>query len=297
MRSFFVLLFLIICNAVSAATVKPSFFTDTDKQAHLTADTDTVFKKRSVSVGVNYGSDIQFFGRTGPIKYPFMDAYGIYNTKTGFFLYTSVYKILGYNPLVDEVDLGAGYLFNYSKKFSGTVSYTRFIFNKDAAAVIKSASANDINFKNTFDWKFAKSSVTTDYLFGSANDYFVTFSTSKYIETSWSIFDDKDYLSFNPTISAIFGTQNFVQRYSVDNPDKLNMEELPPPSFNGDRSPHYDNGRFNALNYSFKLPIAYNRPHYTFEASWKYSIPVNVEGALRNRHEVFFNLTFVYLFY
>jgi hypothetical protein len=297
MKYFFVLLFLIICNAVSAATVRLSFFTDTDKQAHLTADTDTVFKKRSFSVGINYGSDIQFFGRTGPIKYPFMDAYGIYNTKTGFFLYTSVYKILGYDPLVDEVDLGAGYLFNYSKKFSGTVSYTRFIFNKDAAAVIKSASSNDINFKNTFDWKFAKSSVTGDYLFGDANDYFITFNTSKYIETSWGIFDDKDYLSFNPTISAIFGTQNFVQRYSVDNPDKLNMEELPPPTLNGNRIPRYDNGRFNALNYSFKLPIAYNRPHYTFEASWKYSIPVNVEGALKNRHEVFFNLTFVYLFY
>ncbi|TWI99420.1 hypothetical protein JN11_02737 [Mucilaginibacter frigoritolerans] len=296
MRYFFVLLFL-ICNAVNAATVKSSFFADTDKQAHLTADTDTVFKKRSVSVGVNYGSDIQFFGRTGPIKYPFMSADAIYNTKTGFFLYTAIYKVLGYNPLVDEVDVGAGYLFNYSKKFSGTISYTRFIFNKDAAAVIKSASSNDINLKNTFDWKFAKSSITGDYLFGDANDYFITFSTSKYFETSWSIFDDKDYLSFNPTISAIFGTQNFVQRYSVDNPDKLSLEELPPPTFDGDKSPHYDNGRFNALNYSVKLPIAYNRPHYTFEASWKYSIPVNVEGALKNRHEVFFNLTFFYLFY
>ena len=298
MKYIFILLFLIICNAVSAVTVRACFFADTDKQVNLTVDTDTVFRKRSISVGLNYGSDIQFFGRTGPIKYPFMSTDAIYNTKSGFFLYTAIYKVLGYNPLVDEVDLGAGYLLNYSKKFSGAISYTRFIFNKDAAAVIKSASANDIDFKNTFDWKFAKSSITGDYLFGDANDYFITFNTSKYIETSWSIFDDKDYLSFNPTISAIFGTQNFVEKYSVDNPDELNLEELPPPtSPKGQRVPDYDNGRFNALNYSFKLPIAYNRPHYTFEASWKYSIPVNVEGALKNRHEVFFNLTFFYLFF
>jgi len=51
------------------------------------------------------------------------------------------------------------------------------------------------------------------------------------------------------------------------------------------------------LNYSFKVPVAYNRPHYTLEASWRYSMPVNVEGTLENRRESFFNFTFYYLFY
>ena len=190
-------------------------------QIILVADSDTVFRKRSVSVGVNYGSDFQFFGRTGPVKYPFLSVDAIYNFKSGFFIYASPVQVIGYYPLVDEVDLGAGYLYKYSKQFSGTISYTRFMFNKDAAEVIKSASSNDINFKNAFDWKFAKSSVVFDYLFGDANDYFVTLNTSKYIETSWGIFDDKDYLSFNPTISAILGTQNFVGKYSAEHLDRL----------------------------------------------------------------------------
>jgi hypothetical protein len=296
MRYLFISLLLLICTAVNAVTLRLPF--SISKSTHIIADSDTVFRKQSVSVGVNYGSDFLFFGRTGPIKYQFLSTDAIYNTKSGFFVYSSAVKVLGYNPLIDEIDLGAGYLFNYSKKFTGTISYTRFFFNKDAAAVIKSASSNDINFKNTFDWKFAKSSITGDYLFGDANDYFITLSTSKYIETSWSVFDDKDYLSFNPTISAIFGTQNFVQKYSRDNPDKFDLDDLYL-STSGlvSRFPRYDNGRFNALNYSIKLPISYNRPHYTFEASWKYSIPVNVEGQLKNRHEVFFNLTFYYVFF
>ncbi len=295
MKNLFVLLFLTFGIAANAAgRLLPAY------ALHLNCtkgDSDTVFKKRSVSVGINYGSDVMFFGRTGPIKYPFMSTDVIYNTKTGFFVYGSAVKVLGYNPLVDEYDFGGGYLFNYSKKFTGNVSYSHFFFNKDAAEVIKSASSNDIDFKNTFDWKIAKSSITTDYLFGKANDFFLTLNTSKYIETNWSIFDDKDYLSFNPTISAIFGTQNFVQRYNNDHPQRFE----PLNGFTGNAGyipfPYYNNGRFNALNYSFKLPIAYNRPHYTFEASWKYSIPVNVEGALKNRHEVFFNLTFFYIFF
>ncbi len=293
MKYFFVSLFLIICNGVNAAAPAHSLFGC--RASRMIADTDSVVRKRSISVGAIYDSDFQFFGRTGPVTYPYLSTYAIYNFKSGFFVYASPVQVIGYYPLIDEVDLGTGYLYKYSKTFSGAISYTRFLFNKDAAQVIKSASSNDINFKNSFDWKFAKSNVEFDYLFGDANDYFVTLNTSKHIETDWGIFDDKDYLSFDPTISAIFGTQNFVGRYSSEHLDH-DDGQIPgldvPPSFT-----KYNNGRFNALNYSIKIPIAYNRPHYTFEASWKYSIPVNVEGALKNRHEVFFNLTFYYLIF
>jgi hypothetical protein len=177
------------------------------------------------------------------------------------------------------------------------LSYTHFFFMNGAPPVIMSASSNDFDFKNAYDWKWVKTSATFDYLFGQANDYFVTLNISKYIEPSWGVFDDKDYLSFNPSVSMIMGTQNFVGRFSsenegeLDNDDDIRGLDSPPP-FN-----HFDNGRFNVLNYSFKLPIAYNRPHYTFEASWKYSIPLNVEGSLHNHRELFFDLTFYYLFF
>jgi hypothetical protein len=294
MKYFGILFFLVICNAVSATTAKLPVLTGGLR--HIIADSDTVFKKKLISVGVKYGSDIQFFGRTGPIKYPYMSTDVIYNAKSGLFVYGSAFKVLGYNPLIDEIDLGAGYLYKYTKNFSGTISYTRFIFNKDAAEVIKSASSNDIDFKNAYDWKFAKSSVTFDYLFGKENDYFITFNTSKHFESNFGIFDDKDYLSFNPTISAILGTQNFVGRFYTDHPNRFLIDNIYVPGV-GVKPQDYDNGRFNALNYSIAIPIAYNRPHYTLEASWRYSIPVNVEGVLENRHEVFFSLTFYYLFY
>jgi hypothetical protein len=291
MKYYCALLFLISGSTLFAtAAVRPYL----QNRGNMVKDTDTVVHKQSASVGVSYGSDVQFFGRTGPITYPFMSADAIYNTKNGFFLYTSAYKVLGYNPLIDEVDLGGGYLYNYSKDFSGTASYTRFFFNKDAAQVIKSASSNDLDWKNSYDWTFAKSSVVLDYLFGDESDVFVTLNTSKYFETSWSIFDDKDYLSFNPTISAILGTQNFVQKYSLDYQYRMDQYNI---FIHGPGRMNEDNGKFNTLNYSFKIPIAYNRPHYTFEFSYKYSIPVNVEGALMNRKESFYNLTFYYVFY
>jgi len=295
MRRLLIIFLVLTGSVISAADAAemPSSIAD----RRITGDTDTVARKASVSLGVNYGSDVQFFGRTGPVKYPYMAGDAIYNFKSGFFVYGSAVDVFGYAPIVDEIDGGAGYLFKYSKNFEGTFSYTHFFFMNGAPPVIMSSSSNDIDFKNSYDWSFVKTSGTFDYLFGQTNDYFVSLNVSKYIEPEWGVFDDKDYLSFNPSVNMIMGTQNFVGRYSSENQGELDFDnnipglDVPPPFY------HYDNGRFNVLNYSFKLPIAYNRPHYTFEASWKYSIPLNVEGALRNHKELFFNLTFYYLFF
>jgi len=282
-------LFLISLCAVTGVKALPRVI----EKMNVDTDTSKVIRKRSMSVGISYGSDALFFGRTGPIRYPYMTTDIIYNTKGGFFVYGTALKLLGYPTLADEVDLGGGYLYRFSKTYKVSASYNRFIF-KDDERVIASATSNDFNLKNNFNWKLFQSSLTFDYLFGKSSDFFTTINISKYYETSWNVFDDKDYLTINPSVSAIIGTQNFVQRYSLDHSDREAADNIV--ILGTDHVP-YNNGRFNMLNYSFKLPIAYNRPHYTLEASYKYSIPVNVEGALKNKRESFYNLTFYYVFY
>lgn len=295
MRYLHILFFLFTTSVAANAATLLKHDMAFERRYYAVTDTDTIIRKQSISVGINYGSDAMFFGRTGPITYPFMSTDVVYNSKLGFFVYGSALRLLGYRTSVDEIDLGGGYLYRPSKKFSGSISYNRFIFNKEER-IIESATSNDINWKNSFDWKPFKSTVIFDYLFGKSSDFFMTVSQSKYFETKGKIFSDDDYVSFNPGVSVIIGTQNFVERYSLDHDERLLVDNIykfgptaPPTGVN--------NGRLNFLNYSFKLPIAYNRPHYTFEVTYKYSIPVNVEGALMNKRESFLNLTFFYLFY
>ncbi|HTK21288.1 MAG TPA: hypothetical protein VL442_17335 [Mucilaginibacter sp.] len=286
---------LLLLTVYLDANATPANHGFADYSVRIVADSDTIIKKRSVSAGISYGSDASFFGRTGPVKYPFLNTDVIYNTKSGWFVYGSAYKVLGSTPAIDEIDLGGGYVYHITPKFSGNISYTRFIFDRDAL-IIKSASSNDINFNNSYDWKILKSGVVLDYLFGESHDFFITITNSKYIETNWSIFDDKDYLSFNPGFNVILGTQNFVQKYNLNHPGRVDYDiPIGPPISIQKYAKH--NSEIDMLNYSFKIPIAYNRPHYTFEFSYKYSIPVNVEGILRNHRESFYNLTFYYVFY
>lgn len=295
MRYFGLIVLITICSTVGAAPLKPGLFAP--RYERVVADTDTVVaavRKNSMSLGVNYGSDALFFGRTGPITYPFVASDIIFNSKSGFFLYGSALKVLGYKPVVDEVDLGIGYYYRLSKKVKGNISYTRFIFNNQSE-IIKSASTNDINLKNTIDWKYFKTSIIGDYLFGKSYDIFATISNSKYWESSWSVFTNDDFMSINPGVNVIFGTQNFVQRYSIDHKYRLEANNIYILNENGRGA--RANAKFNLLNYSFKVPVAYNTPHYTLEFSYRYSVPVNVEGALMNHRESFYNLTFYYVFY
>jgi hypothetical protein len=288
-----ILLLIVTCTAATQAAVLRHSFAH-NSIYHSVKDTDTVIRKRSLSVGFNYVSDAMFFGRVGPITYPFFSTDVVYNTKGGFFIYGSALRLIGYRTSIDEVDLGGGYSYHPTKRFAGSISYNRFIFNKEEL-IIESATSNDINWKNSYDWKPFKTTFLLDYLFGKSSDFFMTITQSKYFETKGNIFDDKDYLSFNPAISFIVGTQNFVQRYSLEHVDKLNTDNIY--RFGPRTDEGFNNGRLNVLNYSFKIPIAYNRPHYTFEFSYKYSIPVNVEGALQNKHESFLNASFFYVFY
>lgn len=288
------LFLLITYHSATAIAGTHHDLADFREMRRMQLDTDTVVRKQSVSVGMSYGSDASFFGRTSLVKFPYFTADAIYNTKSGFFMYGSLWKVSGSVPKVDEFDAGGGYNFRF-KKFSGNVSYTHF-FIDDNARVIKSASSNDFEIKNAFDWKFVKSSISADYLFGKASDIFLSFNLSKYFESSFSIFDNTDYLSFNPSVNFIFGTQNFVEHYS--NTQRYNRDLVDGYTYIADENQTAGPNRvFNPLNYSLKLPLAYNRAHYTFEASWKYSIPVNVEGPNLHQNNTFFNLTFYYVFY
>lgn len=301
MRYITALLFLINMGSADAFAKATHYLRFNELK--LRADTDTTSKKQSTSVGISYGSDASFFGRTNQVKYPFYTADVIYNTKFGMFVYGSAWKVVGSIPAVDEFDLGLGYSYKLSKRFQGSISYTKFLFNEDTQ-ILKSASSNDINFKNTFDWKVLKSSVTMDYLFGKSDDFFVTISHSHYFESSFGVFDKKDYLTFTPAFNIILGTQNFVQRFSKDHnyfgdmePGQGGTNYVPPPIPPNENDYRNANRNFTLLNYNFKIPLAYNRPHYTLEASYKYSIPVNVQGYLTTKNQSFYNLTFYYVFY
>ena len=131
-------------------------------------------KKQSVSLGMTYGTDASFFGRTSPQRYPYITNDLIYNTKFGLYAYTSAWKVIGSIPAIDEFDTGIGYSLKFNEDIKSSVSYTHFFFS-DNAEIIKSSSSNDINLKSTFDLHLLKTGITADFLYGKSNDFFFNY--------------------------------------------------------------------------------------------------------------------------
>jgi len=126
---------------------------------------DTILRKlpmqirgaQAINIGcASVGSDAQFFGRTGLIKYPFLNSI-LFIMPSRAFLCTGLFiRFLGrYSNWRNGC--WRGYCTAFAEVY-GNISYTRFIFNKNAL-IIKSASSNDINFSNSFDWKILKSTL------------------------------------------------------------------------------------------------------------------------------------------
>lgn len=260
------------------------------------ADTSSV--TNTLTLSTTYGNNASFFGRANEIKYPYLTTDITFTQKSGLWLYGAASKVFNSSPAVDEVDLSAGYDHKFSKKFKSSISYTRFIFSNQSE-ILKSSASNDINLTNSLKWQLLKTTLAADYLFGTSNDFFLSFKNSKNFETKGRIFDNKDYLSFEPSATIILGTQDFVTTYVEEHPLQPNGKRLKkalnPPVYSAPITRY--NKKFQTLNYNFKLPIAYNRPHYSLESAWKYSIPVNTQSGATNKPQSFFTLNFYYIFY
>lgn len=239
-------------------------------------------KSRAVFFAVNYGNNSSFLGRYQAEVLPYYSADISYMSKTGFWLSLMTYEINNSATFIDEVDLIAGWNMNLSRRLDASVYYTRYFFT-GSTELIKASVANTGTVSLGADWGFIYSKVSANYIFGGASDFFIVIDNSRYMEVP-RIFSKNDYLSFEPKISIISGTQTFVDTHYINQGTPLFIPTGGGPS--SGRRPGSGSGPaptaessetiYNILSYEFSLPIAYNTGNFSFEINGRYSIPVNL---------------------
>lgn len=243
----------------------------------------TAKKTRTVFFGLTYGNNSSFLGRYQTELLPYYSADISYKSKTGFWLSLAAYDIYNSATFADEVDVMAGWSTNLSKRIDASVYYTRYFFS-GSTELIKSSVANTASASLGFDWNFLYSKLSGHYIFGGAHDFFVVIDNSKYIEFP-HIFNKNDYLSLDPRISIISGTQTFVDSYYIDRGTPLISPTGSGPSGGRGNAPSSGTSTstvesvqttFNILSYELSLPVAYSIGKFSFEVSGRYSIPVNL---------------------
>lgn len=252
-------------------------------------------KKSTLTLAAIYGNTASYYGQSTAEKLPYILSYGGYRLKSGFYVSATALKLLNYGNGISAVDLSGGYGFNLSKNLEADLSYTRSFYQKNSP-LLQTSNENTVSGSLNYDFTVFKTGLTADYAFGTQNDMFVTFSNSKLIDLG-SLFSEKDYISLEPSIDIIGGSNRYYETYTVEKQRRQGLfGSLFPGQPSQTETTTVESTSFDIMSYGLTLPLAYNRANYSLEASYQASILGKkfVEGS--NKPRSFFNLSVYYQF-
>lgn len=272
-----------------------------------TLSQDSLVQESRVSMwvlGLFFGNNSSYLGRYQSKRLPYYTADISYMHKSGLWASAMACQVLNSASFVDEVDVMGGYNFDISKKMDGSIYYSRYFFSAESE-LMKASVANALNASAGYDWNYVYSNLNLSYIFGGANDFFLTFDNSRYFEKD-KLFHKSDYISFEPKLSVIAGTQTFVETHYT------RKGAIAPPTGGGGggggKSPVGGGGettsltesvtsKFNVLSYEFSLPVTYTISNLSFEVAGRYSVPVNLPAGDPSVPQLFLTAGLFYIIY
>ena len=239
-------------------------------------------------VGATIGNNSSYLGRYQSARLPYYATDITYRHKSGWWASATAYQVLNSTSFIDEVDLMAGWNVDLSKKVDASFYYSRFFFSPESD-LLKASVANSINASAGLDWGYVYTRLNGSLLFGESTDFFLVLDNSRYFEIE-KVLHKKDYLSFEPRISLIAGTQTFVEKHLGRSHSPISSPVNSPlgggrpgggggPSAPGGTESQSSTTAFNIITYELSLPVSYTYHKTSLELAGRYTLPVNqLEG-------------------
>jgi hypothetical protein len=263
--------------------------------------TDSIPAKSTITLGAVYANDASYYGQKANESTPYVAVAANYQLTSGIYFTAQSYKLLNENTsTVSAVSLGAGVGFNLSKNLAADLSYSHS-FYPEYSPLLQAANLDNASITLSYDG-WIKPALTGDYAFGKTSDAFVTGAISKAVNL-FSI-GNKDIVTITPSADVVAGTQHFYQTYVTKKKLRDSLLGIltgppfgnPPGNNNGNNTNTVETTDFNILSYNFKLPLAYNRPHYVLEAAYQLSLLSNHVEADPGKTNSFLTFSFYYQF-
>lgn len=245
------------------------------KQDSLKIDSLKAQKKiNRYKLFLNHSTTSTVFGRRDSIATPTLSPSFKYISHNNLFYQFSLFRTNTTDKAFDELDAKIGYRYFIGNWFDGSVSYTRFMFNKDVAR-LTSLINNDLNLYFGFDLNYIYSGLSIDFTSGRKRFWVKNKVTGKNnlitvklkdVNYTWMNYRQfyiptkKNTLIITPEIDFVFGTQNNIEVYRFG---KLLNEES--------KSAVY----LKAIYYN--LDILYTIRKFSFNFSPYYMVPYHSE--------------------
>jgi len=269
------------------------------------------FRFSQLSLRIGYTSNITYAGRNFGIEQHGFGVGASYYHKTGLFADVSGFWNSDINPNYNPTILTAGYFGKFTKKWTYTLSYDHFFYQKPESddELIYYPITNSLN-ASTF-LELGKFTLAADYsyLFGDENAHRVRANLMYTIsKNNWGFIDR---FVFMPTASMLMGnsyiyqitpvypTLNISDRYDIRQVmfdeygemyvrylwrhDRKAYFELEQDIYDQYKDDYSDytltaNNVFGIMNYSLSAPFYFYVNNFTFALSYHYNIPVALPG-------------------
>jgi len=162
-----------------------------------------------------------------------------------------------------ETEIQFGFQKNISPSLLLSSHYARRIFVGDTTYE-GLAQKNTLALNAAYTWKFLDLQISNSYLNGKSDNYFLDLDLSASIDFD-NVLSENDFLLFNPTLSATFGTDYWVFQDLNSFSEHIVVSYL-------DRY-NFKSHRFEYQSISVFVPIIYNIGNMGFMLNWYYSWP------------------------
>jgi len=287
MKTFLLLLITALCCRAGLAQ------TDTTAAA-----ADSAKPVSTLTIGTVYANNASYYGQKAAEKTPYLAVAATYRHKSGFYLSGLSYKLLNdKSSTVSAGSLGVGISGKPGKRFSADLSYNH-TFYPALSPLLQAGNPDNASLGLVYE-NWLNVGLTGDYAFGKTSDAFATASLSKAINL-FSV-TKKDIVTITPSADIVAGTQHFYETYVSqqklrDSVLGIILTPITGGSSSGSTTKTVSTTTFNILSYNFKLPLAYNRSHYVFEAAYQLSVLSNYAQTDPGKTNSFFTCSFYYQF-
>lgn len=242
------------------------------------------FENRQLVISLDYLSNKTYLGQQNIFTEKYVAPSLAYLAPSGFLTALVIEKIVDPDNRFDRAELLFGWTFNLFKSVETSLSYSRFVFNKESLQP-GTLLRNNLEAQFKKETKVITPHLYLDMYFGKAKPEFgIRLELFHDFEFENLLTKGNDALIISPTAAITASTLNFYSLYLRDSTQARILKNI---GVNVD-------SRFQLASIDFALPVEYDIGRFFLIPEIRHIIPLEKIRNSDNKEATYFNLTVGY---
>jgi hypothetical protein len=265
---------LIVCfllSLLSASLLKAQSEKKETTDTTIIKKDSTVKEKSYFKFDANFLTNSVYLGRKDSLNLPYITPTITYCNKSGLYISASLgYLASSASKKIDYYSFDAGYEFNITKKFSGSVSANKSIYN-DSSSNVSSSVGGSLSGSLTYDFGFLELNSGVSASFADKTDLGVDVTVSH----SFYLGEEGKQWTITPKALVNFSTLHFYEGYTNKKIGKRQKFPLIISSTSTTTITNKNSNNITLLDFELSVPVSYDTKKWGIYCTPTIAVPQN----------------------